>query len=473
MGRHSSSSTGFAQHNEEFLSAFQRLADCLTICLGHYVACVAYGDIWRSQMTMATLVGVIIFNLVAESRGLYRPWRSDPISREITTALMIWISVSVVLFLIAFVTKTTATFSRAVTIGWIGSTVVGLAMWRVGARAALRYLRSHGRNTKNVAIMGVTSISERLCSSLAARPWLGLKIAGMYDDRAPARRHKFAQSPCDFAGSLDDLVRDAREGKIDIVYIGLPLKAEDRIAEALQELADTTATVYLAADLLTYDLMHARWHQIGDIPLVSIYDSPFNGVAGGLKRIEDIVLGSMIMALISIPLLLIAIGVKLTSPGPVFFRQRRYGLNAKEIRVLKFRSMTVCEDGPVVTQATKNDQRVTAFGRFLRKTSLDELPQFIQVLTGEMSIVGPRPHAVAHNQTYRTLIRGYMLRHKVKPGITGWAQVNGFRGETDTLEKMEKRVRYDLDYIQSWDLTWDLRIIFMTIFGSKKNQGAY
>ena len=179
------------------------------------------------------------------------------------------------------------------------------------------------------------------------------------------------------------------------------------------------------------------------------------------------------MLVISIPLLLISIGVKLTSKGPVFFRQKRYGLNAKEIRVLKFRSMTVCEDGPVIKQATQNDQRVTAFGRFLRKTSLDELPQFIQVLTGEMSIVGPRPHAVAHNQQYRTLIRGYMLRHKVKPGITGWAQVNGFRGETDTLEKMEKRVRYDLDYIQSWDLVWDLRIIFMTIFGSKKNQGAY
>ena len=184
-------------------------------------------------------------------------------------------------------------------------------------------------------------------------------------------------------------------------------------------------------------------------------------------------IGSMIMALIALPMLAIAIGIKLTSRGPVFFRQRRFGLNAKEIRVLKFRTRTVLEDGPVVKQATKNDNRVTKFGRFLRKTSLDELPQFIQVLTGEMSIVGPRPHAVAHNEAYRSLIRGYMLRHKVKPGITGWAQVNGFRGETDTLEKMEKRVRYDLDYIASWDLSWDLKIIFLTVFGSGKNQGAY
>jgi len=472
MGRHDSS-RGFARHNEEFLSAFQRLADCVAICLGHFLASVAYSDPWRTQMTVATLVAVVMFNLVAESRGLYRPWRSDPIRKEVTAALTIWLSVAIVLFLIAFVTKTGATYSRAVTIGWLGATFAGLTVWRLIARVALRYLRVQGRNTRNVAILGVTNISERLCSSLEERPWLGMRFAGMYDDRAAVRHHKFAKAPCELIGGLDALVRDAREGKIDIIYIGLPLRAEERIATALHDLADTTATVYLAADLLTYDLMHARWHQVGDIPLVSIYDSPFNGVAGSLKRVEDIVVGSLILAIISIPLLLIAIGVKLTSPGPVFFRQKRYGLNAKEIRVLKFRSMTVCEDGPVIKQATKDDQRVTAFGRFLRKTSLDELPQFIQVLTGEMSIVGPRPHAVAHNQQYRTLIRGYMLRHKVKPGITGWAQVNGFRGETDTLEKMEKRVRYDLDYIQSWDLIWDLRIIFMTIFGSKKNQGAY
>jgi putative colanic acid biosynthesis UDP-glucose lipid carrier transferase len=172
-------------------------------------------------------------------------------------------------------------------------------------------------------------------------------------------------------------------------------------------------------------------------------------------------------------MLIIGIGVKLSSPGPVFFKQRRYGLNGREIRVLKFRTMTVCEDGANVKQATKGDARVTRFGAFLRQTSLDELPQFIQVLTGEMSIVGPRPHAVAHNELYRSQIHGYMLRHKVKPGITGWAQVNGWRGETDTVDKMEKRVEHDLEYIHNWDLGWDLKIIFLTVFGSKKNRNAY
>jgi putative colanic acid biosynthesis UDP-glucose lipid carrier transferase len=174
-----------------------------------------------------------------------------------------------------------------------------------------------------------------------------------------------------------------------------------------------------------------------------------------------------------VPMLAIALAIKLTSRGPVFFRQRRFGLNGKPIRVLKFRSMTVCEDGAQVVQATKNDARITRLGAFLRRSSLDELPQFLQVLTGEMSIVGPRPHAVAHNETYRALIKGYMLRHKVRPGITGWAQVNGYRGETDTLDKMENRIKYDLEYITEWHLGMDLRIILLTLFGSKVKQGAY
>lgn len=466
-------SKGLARSNEELLSAFQRLADCLSICLGHYLACFFYRDTWRPPMTVATGIALVVFNLIAESRGLYRPWRSEPIGRELRAAFTIWLAVPVILFVIGFFTKTTTSFSRAVTIGWAGSTLILLCAWRAAVRLVLRYVRSRGGNTRSVALLGATAITERLCDGVAERPWLGMHFVGLYDDRSQARRHKFAHQPCPFAGSIDDLVRDARDGKIDIVYIGLPLRAEGRIGDALQELADTTATVYLAADFFTYDLMHARWHQIANIPLVSIYDSPFSGVAGWLKRLEDMVLGSLILALIALPMLAIALGIKLTSRGPVFFRQRRFGLNAKEIRVLKFRTMTVSEDGPVVRQATKDDARVTPFGRFLRRTSLDEIPQFLQVVTGQMSIVGPRPHAVAHNEAYRSLIRGYMLRHKVKPGITGWAQVNGFRGETDTLEKMEKRVRYDLDYITAWYLGWDLKIIFLTIFGSGKNRGAY
>jgi putative colanic acid biosynthesis UDP-glucose lipid carrier transferase len=202
-------------------------------------------------------------------------------------------------------------------------------------------------------------------------------------------------------------------------------------------------------------------------------DTPFWGVDGLVKRIEDVVLSSAILAVISIPMLAIAAAVKLSSPGPVFFRQRRYGYDGAEISVLKFRSMTVCEDGDTVTQARKDDQRVTRVGAFLRRTSLDELPQFINVLRGDMSIVGPRPHAVAHNELYRTQIQGYMLRHKVKPGITGWAQINGWRGETEDLYKMEQRVEHDLWYIRNWSLPLDIKIVLLTIVRGFSGKHVY
>jgi putative colanic acid biosynthesis UDP-glucose lipid carrier transferase len=241
----------------------------------------------------------------------------------------------------------------------------------------------------------------------------------------------------------------------------------------VRRLADTTASVYLAYDFGGFDLMRARWSSVGDVPVMGVVENPFHGGDGFAKRIEDIILASIILTLIAVPMALIALGVKLTSRGPVFFRQRRYCLNGEEIRVLKFRTMTVCEDGERVVQAIKDEQRVTPLGAFLRRTSLDELPQFIQVLSGTMSIVGPRPHAVSHNEQYRTLIQGYMRRHKVKPGITGWAQVNGWRGETDTLEKMEKRVQYDIEYINGWTLGLDLKIIAMTAWTVFRGNNAH
>ena len=308
---------------------------------------------------------------------------------------------------------------------------------------------------------------------MRVQPWLGLHFVGIYDDRSTERQYRFLHPSDRVVGDFEKLLERCRCGDVDVVYIALPLRAEARISKLLRALADTTATVYLMADFFTFDLLHGRWDQVGDLPMVSVYDTPFYGVSGWLKQVEDVVLGSAITVLISIPMLVIAGAIKLTSPGPVLFRQRRYGLNGREIRVLKFRTMTVCEDGPVVRQATRTDKRVTPLGRFLRRTSLDELPQFLQVVTGEMSIVGPRPHAVAHNEQYRGRIHGYMLRHKVKPGITGWAQVNGWRGETEVLEKMEKRVEHDLEYIQDWNLLLDLKIIFLTVFGAKKNDQVY
>jgi putative colanic acid biosynthesis UDP-glucose lipid carrier transferase len=264
-------------------------------------------------------------------------------------------------------------------------------------------------------------------------------------------------------GRIDAVAPYVREHHVDLVYISLPMLAQQRILYLLNGLRDSTASVYFLPDIFLFDLINARFGRINGVPVVSIRDTPYFGVRRLVKRLSDILIASFILLLVFPLMALIAVGVKLSSPGPVLFKQRRYGLDGDEIKVFKFRSMTVTEDDDHIVQATTNDPRVTPFGRFLRKTSLDELPQFINVLQGRMSVVGPRPHAVVHNEMYRKVISGYMIRHKIKPGITGWAQVNGLRGETDSLEKMAERVGYDLEYIRNWSLTLDLWIILKTI----------
>jgi putative colanic acid biosynthesis UDP-glucose lipid carrier transferase len=450
-----------------------RVVDVLLIVAAHLFATWAYHQPWRREAGNATMLAIIVFAIAGEICGLYRPWRSERLRVEARVVIMAWAATVVTLVFVAVTTKSAELYSRVVSFGWFLGAPMLLGLWRIITRSILRALRANGRNSRTVAILGATRSAEDLCKRIRMRPWLGMNIIGVYDDRSAERRHRFTDRPWPHIGNESDLIAACKENKIDVVYIALPLRAEARIANLVRALADTTATVYLVADFFTYDLLCARWTAIGDFPLVSLHDTPFRGVNSWVKRMEDIVLSALILIGISLPLLGIGLLVKLTSKGPVFFRQRRYGLNGKEIRVLKFRTMTVTEDGPTIMQATRDDVRVTPIGRILRSLSLDELPQFLQVLTGEMSIVGPRPHAVAHNEQYRALIHGYMLRHKVKPGITGWAQVNGWRGETPELSSMEKRVEYDLEYIEKWTLLWDLEIILRTIGGRKKSRNAY
>jgi putative colanic acid biosynthesis UDP-glucose lipid carrier transferase len=263
-------------------------------------------------------------------------------------------------------------------------------------------------------------------------------------------------------GRLADLAAFVKANRVDAIYVALPMASQPRILKLLDELRDTTASIYFVPDIFLYDLIQARMDDVNGIPVVAVCESPFYGVNGMVKRLEDVVLSLLILTLISPVLLAIAIAVKVSSPGPIIFRQRRYGLDGQDIVVYKFRSMRVMEDGCDVPQARREDPRITPIGAFLRRTSLDELPQFINVLQGRMSIVGPRPHAVAHNETFRKLIKGYMVRHKVKPGITGLAQVMGARGETATLDKMQARIEYDLEYLRNWSLRLDLQIILRT-----------
>lgn len=457
---------------ESAIGVGQRLADAGWIVLAELVACRLYQQVWTNRSTVASLMAVVAFYFVAEMNGFYRSWRGVPMKHEAFQAVTTWAIAATALLFLAFVTKTSAEYSRVMTTIWFVLTPVFIVLWRVALRLVLMSRRRRGKDSQSVAIAGLTSQGMRIAERISSDPYSGMRVLGFYDDRKGPRLDA-PGTIGDIVGDLGQLVEDARAGVVDRIYIALPLRAEPRIASIVHSLADTTATVFVVADFLAFELLHARWSAVGDIPVVSIFDTPFGGLGGWLKRLEDLVLGVAILIIIAVPMAVIALGIRLSSAGPVFFRQCRYGLNGKEIRVLKFRTMTVCDDGQVVRQATRGDARVTRFGAFLRRTSLDELPQFLQVMTGAMSIVGPRPHAIAHNEIYRAKIYGYMLRHKVKPGITGWAQVNGWRGETDTVDKMEKRVEHDLEYIRNWALVWDLKIILLTMFGAKRGVNAY
>jgi len=321
---------------------------------------------------------------------------------------------------------------------------------------------------KRAIIAGVNESSVELTRRLRRDLYARVSVVGFFDDRGDKRLQ--LQGESSVLGKIQDLPRFASENDIDQIYISLPMASQPRILALLDGLRDTTSSIYFVPDIFITELIQGRMDAVLGLPIVAVCETPFTGVDGVVKRTSDIVLSLLILTLVSPLLLVIALGVKLTSPGPVIFRQRRYGLDGKEIIVYKFRTMTVDEDGAVVRQASRSDTRVTRFGAFLRRTSMDELPQFVNVLEGRMSIVGPRPHAVAHNEMYRKLIKGYMLRHKVKPGITGWAQVNGLRGETETLEKMKARIDFDLDYLRNWSLRLDLYIIAKTVWVVFKDQ---
>jgi putative colanic acid biosynthesis UDP-glucose lipid carrier transferase len=309
-------------------------------------------------------------------------------------------------------------------------------------------------------IIGANEVGVELARRISQSAGTGT-FMGFFDFRSPDRLPQ--QSREQFAGKCKDVAGFVQRHAVNAIYIALPMSNAPRIEEMLNEFRDTTASIYFVPDIFAFDLVQARCVEINGVPMLAICDTPFHGMNAVKKRAIDIVLSSTALLLTWPLMLAIAIAVKITSSGPVLFKQRRYGLHGEEIRVYKFRTMTVCEDGPLVVQAAKQDGRITAVGRFLRRTSMDELPQLFNVLQGRMSFVGPRPHAVAHNEIYRKLISGYMIRHKVRPGMTGWAQVHGLRGETTAVEQMRLRVQYDLDYLRNWSLWLDFRILIRTV----------
>lgn len=421
---------------------------------------------------IAGMSAVMIFSFTGRLTEIYTSWSGRPVRDEAIRVSFTWIITFLALVFIAFVTKTSEQFSRVVLIAWLFVTPLLLILARYFLRVVFAHLRRLGINNRTVAIIGMTQNGLHFARDLENNPEYGYHVVGFYDDRKD-RIHKEVLNHYPHLGNFDDMIASARSGEWDQLYLALPVEAKKRTMRLLEELSDSATPIRLLPDYFTTNLLHSKFIEIADNPVLCIYDSPFSGDHALIKRIEDVVVGSLILTLISPIMLLIAAAVKLTSKGPVFFKQTRYGLKGEKISVWKFRSMTVCEDGHNIRQAIRGDNRYTRIGEFLRRTSLDELPQFFNVMQGTMSIVGPRPHAVAHNEQYRSLIPGYMLRHMIKPGITGWAQINGWRGETNTVYKMRKRVEFDLEYMREWSLWLDIKIIFLTIFKTFRDKNAY
>lgn len=455
-----------AKTNASLISMVQRFSDITILFGGLWVVCKANALPFFYLHLLMALMALVVFQMIGGMTDFYRSWRGVKISTELVLLLQNWtLSLIFSAGLMAFNSDFNDDFSLF--FAWYVLSSIGLVVCRSLIRFGAGWLRNRGYNTRRVAIAGDLPVGQLLLESFRNEPWLGFEVVGVYHDVSPEG------VSADWAGTIEQLIEDAKAAKIHNVYIAMSMNDAASIKKLVNELADTTCSVILIPDVFTFNILHSRIEEMNGIPVVPLYDTPLSGLNRVLKRVEDIVLSSLILLMISPVLLSIAAAVKFTSPGPVIFRQTRYGMDGKPIMVWKFRSMKVMENDSVVTQATQNDPRVTRVGNFLRRTSLDELPQFINVLTGGMSIVGPRPHAVAHNEQYRTLIQGYMLRHKVKPGITGWAQINGWRGETDTLEKMEKRIEFDLEYIREWSLWFDIKIVFLTIFKGFVNKAAY
>ena len=417
--------------------------------------------------------------------------------RAAAAVLASWLVVLSLLALVGHATRSLTVLDTRVLVIWaLATPLLQMAAWWLGRRW-LQHVAQQPRH-RSVVVIGAGRPAAQLAQALQARADLGRHLLGHFDDRGAARaagelQDMHAEAPDADAdadadaelavdavphagprlGGLADAAAYVRSHGVSEVHITLPLGEQRRMRALLAQLQNSTASIYVVPDVSGVAVIQGRLQQLEGIPLVGISDTPFTGTDRLVKRASDIVLASVILLLIWPVLLAVAAGVRASSPGPVLFRQRRHGLDGREIVVYKFRSMRALDDGPQVRQAQRNDPRLTRFGAFIRRTSLDELPQFVNVLQGSMSVVGPRPHALAHNEQYQQLVQAYMARHKVKPGITGWAQVHGHRGETDTVEKMQTRVSYDLDYLRHWSLALDLRIILRTVRVLFKDDAAF
>jgi putative colanic acid biosynthesis UDP-glucose lipid carrier transferase len=454
-----------------FLAILQAIVPAI-VAVGflYYLVSVFDAELADYFNSMAVLVGLLMLLLPYPARDPQQPVFPGSIPIVISV-LVRWAILLAALLAIAYVTKFTEHYSRRIVLTWAIVTPALLVAVNLLFHELMRRMMCNPGNARRTVFAGYNEVSRSLARQLRTSSEYCMSVVGFFDDRGADRLQPNGSDR--LLGRLTDLPAWAKQNNVEVIFIALPVGHLKRTSDLLNQLRDTTASVYYAPDIVVYDLIQSRTGTINGIPVIAMCETPIYGIRFFAKRLTDVIV-SAVALLMALPVLLaIAATIKATSPGPVLFRQRRYGLNGEEITVYKFRTMRVTEDGAHVTQASRDDPRITPAGRILRKYSLDELPQLINVLQGRMSLVGPRPHAVAHNEMYRKLINGYMVRHKVLPGITGLAQVNGLRGETKSLEQMEARVRCDLEYLRNWSVGLDLQILAKTALRVWNDSAAF
>jgi len=454
------------------VSFLQWIIDPL-IALVTYIALTYYLNIELTEHYMALeIIVFLLTSVIFREAELSNSWQKGGVRAQTVNLLFSWAVLVFIVLFFASVTGYIGYYSSEFLITWAVLTPMVMLLGHAAVRLVLSRIFFLEKYQHSVVILGVTEAGKKLADKILNNRSLGMEFLGFIEDRNASRIGELPDN-LNVIGTVESLTDLVLKDSIDIVYISLPTVSNDRILDLLDKLQDTTASIYFVPDIFMTDLIRARVDTVYGIPVVALRETPFYGVDGLVKKIVDLTVGAAMLLILSPVMLLIAVLVKITSKGPIIFRQMRYGLDGGKIEVYKFRTMSSLDDGEIVIQATKEDKRITKFGKFLRSSSLDELPQLINVIQGKMSLVGPRPHAVAHNEEYRKLIKGYMLRHKVKPGITGWAQVTGYRGETDTIEKMQGRIEKDLEYMRNWSLSLDFKIMIRTIWIILKRDNAY
>jgi putative colanic acid biosynthesis UDP-glucose lipid carrier transferase len=452
------------------LAGVQAIMPAAVAVASLYATIVFFGIVFDRSSQAIIIVAVLCLILVQAPREVSTQLTSARIS-AVADVIFRWLLLLAVMLAIGYVTKSLAEYPRRIFITWAVVTPLALVFSTLAMQELMHRFLMSAFDNRSAIFAGYNNSSLELARRLKNNPAMRLAVSGFFDDRSSDRLGM--EPDATLVGSLSDLSTYVKEHGTDVIFIALPIRHVKRVMNLLDDLRDTTASIYYVPDIFVFDLIQARSGEIHGIPVVAMCETPFYGYRGVTKRLTDIGLSIVILLLLLPLLLVVAVMVKVSSPGPIIFKQRRYGLDGREIAVYKFRTMNVTEDGAQIRQASKTDSRITRIGGILRRSSMDELPQLINVLQGRMSLVGPRPHAVAHNEEYRKLIKGYMVRHKVLPGITGLAQVNGCRGETSQLEEMEARVNYDLDYLRHWTPMLDIKIILLTAIKVFRDDKAY